>query len=381
MLDSTDPGRYQAGQRVTLVSVAWNLILAIAQIIVGFVGNSQALLADGMHTLSDLVTDFMVLYGLKHGKKAADEEHPYGHARIETAVTLILGIMLFGVGAGIAISAGTRLLSATAFVVPSAVTLWVAIATLAVKEGLYHYTLRTAKRYNSSMLRANAWHHRSDAVSSLIVAAGIGGSLVGFAYLDSIAAAIVAIMVAKIGVQLSWQALNELIDTGLAAEDLAAIRAGILAVNGVRALHLLRTRRVGGQALVDVHIIVDPAISVSEGHQISEQVRRVLIAERDEVADVMVHIDIEDDARGASTELLPLRDVLTARLNDYFKDLPEARAIQGITLHYLDGRVRVELRLPLASVTTAHQAAALTDRFRAAVRHDPQISQLDVVFH
>lgn len=381
MLDSTDPERYQAGQRVTLVSVAWNLILAIAQIIIGIVGNSQALLADGMHTLSDLVTDFMVLYGLKHGKKAADEEHPYGHARIETAVTLILGIMLFAVGAGIAINAGTRLFSATAFVVPSAVTLWVAIATLAVKEGLYHYTLRTAKRYNSSMLRANAWHHRSDAISSLIVAAGIGGSLVGFTYLDSIAATIVAIMVAKIGVQLSWQALNELIDTGLAAEDLAAIRAGILAVNGVRALHLLRTRRVGGQALVDVHIIVDPAISVSEGHHISEQVRRVLIAERDEVADVMVHIDIEDDARGASTELLPLRDVLTTRLNDYFKDLPEARAIQGITLHYLDGRVRVELRLPLASVTTTHQAAALTDRFRAAVRHDPQISRLDVSFH
>lgn len=381
MLDAADPGRYQASQRVTLVSIVWNLILAIAQVVIGIVGNSQALVADGMHTLSDLATDFMVLYALKHGKKAADEEHPYGHARIETAVTLILGIVLFGVGAGIAVSAGMRLSTSTAFIIPAAMTLWIAIVTLAVKEGLYRYTLRTAKRYNSSMLRANAWHHRSDALSSLIVAAGIGGSLAGFAYLDSIAAMIVALMVAKIGVELSWQALSELIDTGLAPKDLAAIRAGILAVNGVRALHLLRTRRIGGQALVDVHIIVDPAISVSEGHQISEQVRRVLIAERDEVADVMVHIDIEDDVRGASTELLPLRDVLTARLNDYFKDLPEARAIEGITLHYIDGRVRVELRLPLASVATGHQAGALTERFRAAVRHDPQISGLDVAFH
>ncbi len=381
MLDATDPGRYQASQRVTLVSVGWNLILTIAQVVIGIVGNSQALVADAMHTLSDLVTDFMVLYALKHGKKAADEEHPYGHARIETAVTLILGIVLFGVGAGIAVSAGLRLFTATAFVIPAAMTLWTATATLAVKEALYHYTLRAAKRYNSSMLRANAWHHRSDALSSLIVAAGIGGSLLGFAYLDSIAAVIVALMVAKVGVELSRQALTELIDTGLAAEDLAAIRAGILAVNGVRALHLLRTRRIGGQALVDVHIIVDPAISVSEGHQISEQVRRTLIAERDEVADVMVHIDIEDDVRGASTELLPLRDALTTRLNDYFKDLPEARAIEGITLHYIDGRVRVELRLPLARVATTHQAAALTERFRAAVRHDSQIAGLDIAFH
>ncbi|OGI43530.1 MAG: hypothetical protein A2150_07010 [Candidatus Muproteobacteria bacterium RBG_16_64_11] len=381
MLDATDPGRYQAGQRVTLVSVVWNLILTTVQVAVGLIGNSQALVADGVHTLSDLVTDFMVLYALKHGKKAADEEHPYGHARIETAVTLILGIVLFGVGAGIAVSAGMRLVAATAFVIPAAMTLWIAIVTLAVKEGLYHYTLRTAKRYNSNMLRANAWHHRSDALSSLIVAAGIGGSLVGFAYLDSIAAVIVALMVAKVGAQLSWQALNELIDTGLAAEDLTAIRAVILAVNGVRALHLLRTRRVGGRALVDVHIIVDPSISVSEGHQISEQVRRTLIAARDEVADVLVHIDIEDDVRGASTELLPLRDVLTARLNGYFKDLPEARAIERIALHYLDGRVRVELRMPLAGLATARQAAALTDRYRAAVRHDPQISGLDVVFH
>jgi cation diffusion facilitator family transporter len=381
MLDTSDPGRYRASLHVTWVSVVANVALTAAQIAIGIIGHSQALVADGVHTLSDLITDFMVLYALKHGKKAADEEHPYGHARIETAVTLILGIVLFAVGAGIAVNAGIRLSTATAFVIPSAITLWIAIVTLIAKEALYHYTMRTAQRYNSNMLRANAWHHRSDALSSLIVVAGIGGSLMGFVYLDSIAAVIVALMVAKIGVELSWQALRELIDTGLSAKDLAAIRASILAVNGVKALHLLRTRRIGGRALVDVHIIVDSAIGVSEGHQIGEQVRHKLIAVRDEVADVMVHIDIEDDIQGASTESLPLRDVLSARLDAYFKDIAQARAIEKITLHYIDGRIRVELWLPLATVASTGEAAALARRFRAAVQHDPQIAGLDVAFH
>lgn len=381
MLDSTDPERYRASLHVTWVSVAANLALTAAQIAIGIVGHSQALVADGMHTLSDLGTDFMVLFALKHGKKAADEEHPYGHARIETAVTLILGIVLFAVGAGIALNAGMQLASASVFVIPAPITLWIAVVTLAAKEALYHYTMRTARRYDSNMLRANAWHHRSDALSSLIVVAGIGGSLMGFTYLDSVAAVIVALMVAKIGVGLSWQALRELIDTGLSAQDLGAIRASIVAVNGVKALHLLRTRRVGGQALVDVHIIVDSAIAVSEGHQIGEQVRRTLIGERPEVADVMVHIDIEDDVQGASTETLPLRDVLTARLGGYFKDIAQARAIEKITLHYVEGRVRVELWLPLTAAATNEEAAALSRRFRAAVQHDPQIAGVDVAFH
>ncbi|HSD96143.1 MAG TPA: cation diffusion facilitator family transporter, partial [Sulfuricaulis sp.] len=218
--DASNDARYEASRRVTLVSVVWNLILTVAQIIIGFVGHSQALVADGLHTLSDFITDFMVLFALKHGRKDADQEHPYGHARIETAVTMILGIMLVVVGAGIAISAGIRLSSLQTFVVPSAMTLWIAVITLGAKEGLYRYTMVVADRFDSNMLRANAWHHRSDALSSLIVAAGIGGSLLGFGYLDSVAALIVALMVVKVGGELAWQSLRELIDTGLDVEDL-----------------------------------------------------------------------------------------------------------------------------------------------------------------
>jgi len=380
-IDTSSEARYGASRRVTLVSVVWNLILTVAQIIIGFVGHSQALIADGLHTLSDLITDFMVLFALKHGKKAADEEHPYGHARIETAVTMILGIILVAVGAGIAISAGMRLSSAQTFVIPSAMTLWIAVITLGAKEGLYRYTMVTADRFDSNMLRANAWHHRSDALSSLIVAAGIGGSLLGFGYLDSVAALIVALMVVKVGGELAWQSLRELVDTGLAAEDLESIRQVILTISGVKALHLLRTRRVGEQALADVHIIVDDHLSVSEGHQISEMVRARLIREIAPLADVMVHIDTEEDVNVPSGAGLPLRDELQKRLNNYFRDIPEARMIEHMTLHYLNGRIDIELLLPQVAISPSTTARQLAEQFAAAVRIDRDLGKVDVHFH
>jgi len=380
-IDRSSDARYAVSRRVTLVSVFWNLMLTVAQVAIGLTGHSQALVADGMHTLSDFITDFMVLFALKHGRKDADEEHPYGHARFETAVTMILGIMLVVVGAGIAINAGIRLSTAQTFVVPSAMTLLIAVMTLIAKEGLYRYTMAIADRYGSNMLRANAWHHRSDALSSLIVAAGIGGSLLGFGYLDSVAAIIVALMVAKVGIDLAWQSLRELVDTGLSHDDLESIRKRILSISGVKALHLLRTRRVGGQALADVHIIVDDHVSVSEGHQISEAVRLRLINEIAPLTDVMVHIDAEEDVDVPSCADLPLRDEVEKRLENYFCDIPEARQIEHITLHYLNGRIDVELLLPLTIAADTAKARQLAERFAIATKADKDIGNVDVAFH
>jgi cation diffusion facilitator family transporter len=380
-IDTSSPERYTAARRVTWVSVFVNLLLTVAQIIIGYLGNSQALVADGIHTLSDLLTDFMVLFALFHSKKAADAEHPYGHERIETATTLLLGVILFAVGAGIAVRAVLRLLETTALPTPDLMTLWVALFTLVAKEGLFRYLMHTANRLNSNMLRANAWHSRSDAVSSLVVVAGIGGSLIGFAYFDAVAAIVVAVMIAKVAVELGWQSLGELVDTGLAADDLDAIRKTILSVSGVKALHLLRTRRVGGQALADVHIIVDDHVSVSEGHQISEAVRAKLVKEIAPLTDVMVHIDTEEDVEGPSCEGLPLRDEVQKRLDDYFHAIPEARRIEHVTLHYLDGHIDIELLLPLSVVADASAAQVLARRFAAAAQHDKQIRTVNVRFH
>lgn len=381
-IDVTDPERYRASRRVTWTSVALNTALAVAQVVVGILGRSQALVADGVHTASDLITDGMVLFAIKHSAKGADEEHPYGHGRIETAVTLALGIMLVGVAAGIAWRAAQHLLAQPRIgAVPSMLTLWVAVLTLAVKEGLYRYTARTAARYGSAMLQANAWHHRSDAISSLIVIVGIGGALYGFTDFDAGAAAVVSILVARMGVELGWQALRELIDTGLEPSDRDEIRRVIRAVNGVKALHLLRTRRMGGQAFVDVHILVDRAVSVSEGHQIGEVVRQRLIQQITPVCDVMVHVDTEEDDAGDINPALPLRAEIERRLARYFADIPQAHAIEQTLLHYGKNGVDVELRLPLAAAGTTEEARALAHRFAEAAKVDAEIGNIEVYFH
>lgn len=376
--DTTNPERYRASLRVAVVNISANFLLSTGQVIVGFLGHSQALVADGLHTLSDMFADLLVIFALRHGRKGADEEHPYGHERIETAVTLMLGIVLIGVAVGIAVRAALKLTAPAPLVIPSALTLWVALGTLVVKEAMYHYTIRTADRFGSNMLRASAWHHRSDALSSLIVAIGIGGALLGFAYLDAVAAIVVATMIVQIGIKLSWQSLRELVDTGLGRTDLESIRRAILSVSGVKALHLLRTRRLGGQALADVHIIVDDHLSVSEGHQISEAVRAKLIQEIAPMTDVMVHIDTEEDVDGPSCEGLPLRDVVLQRLKRHFRDIPEAEHIKHVTLHYLEGRIEVELVLPLNVVPTVSDAESLSQRFRAAVVGDRDIANLNI---
>jgi cation diffusion facilitator family transporter len=380
-LDTTSPVRYQASRRVALTAMVTNAVLVAGQVAAGIIGHSQALVADGMHTLADLSTDLLVLYALKHSAKEADEEHPYGHARIETAVTLVLGVILLLVGTGIAVRAGLRLAGDAPFVTPTALTLWASGITILAKEGLYRYTLRAARRFDSDMLKASAWHHRSDAISSIIVFLGIAGSMAGVAWLDAAAAIGVALFVAKIGIQLGWPAISELVDTGLDKEQLQHIRRTILGVDGVRELHLLRTRRIGGRALVDVHIIVDEDISVSEGHYISEMVRTRLVNEVDVVADALVHIDPEDDTQLAPVRDLPARTAVHAQLKACFKDIDAAAHIERVTLHYVGGRLRIELLLPLSVLANPADGVRLAARFREAVIKDTLIKALDVRFH
>ncbi len=351
--------RYRAVHRVTVVGAAINVVLAGAKILFGIIGRSQALVVDGVHSLSDLVSDAMVLVAARHGSRDADEDHPYGHARVETAVTVGLGVLLIAVGAGIGYETGSRLFAPKELLRPDLLTLIVALLSIVSKEGLYHYTVRAARRVRSNLLQANAWHHRSDAISSVVVAIGIGGTMAGLPYLDAVAAVIVALMIAKIGWDLSWQSLRELVDTGLDREQVAAVKQAILAVDGVQALHLLRSRRMGRDALVDVHLLVDPKVSVSEGHQISETVRRRLMRRFDEISDVLVHIDTEDDEATMSSHDLPLREEILDRLHRQWRGFDEARRIERVTLHYLEGRVDVEVVLPLDVVADLPAARAL----------------------
>ncbi len=360
--------RYQATRRVTLVGLVVNLLLGVGKIAIGVTAHSQSLVADGIHSLSDLATDLMVIFAAKHAHREADREHPYGHGRIETVMTVALGAVLVLVAIGIAWDAVHRLFNPVELLTPGMLALVAALVSVLAKEALYHYTLVVARRLRSQMLRANAWHHRSDAISSIVVMIGVAGTMAGLPYLDAIAAVIVGFMVAKIGWDLAWRSLQELIDTALDEQELERIRAAIRDVKGVRALHMLRSRMSGGDALVDVHIQVDPTLSVSEGHQIGEKVRQTLINDIDAVADVTVHIDPEDDLTRPSCDHLPLRHELVERLRALWADDPAAGRIRDITLHYLDGKVHVDLVLPLELAPDRAAAEALRARLEARAR-------------
>lgn len=365
--------------RVTWVGAVVDLVLAVVKIVVGYVAHSQALIADGVHSFSDLVTDAAVLYAAKHSQQDADEEHPYGHGRFETVTTVGLGIALLGVAVGISLDAGFRLIHPETQVTPGLMALVVAGISIFSKEALYRYTVFVADRHKSPMLKANAWHHRSDALSSVIVLAGVGGSMAGIKSLDAIAAIGVGIMIAKIGWTLSAHSIRELVDTSLEPERVAAIRKAILSVDGVVSLHILRTRRMAGEALVDVHIQVAPTISVSEGHYISETVRARVIKQIEEVADVMVHIDPENDETAPPPTGLPPRHTLMEQLQQHWQAIPAAARIKTITLHYLDGRIQVDLTLPL-DVLDGIKADKLQAEFAQALKPVKSVSVVRLSF-
>ncbi|MDT7519073.1 cation diffusion facilitator family transporter [Rhodoferax sp. TBRC 17660] len=282
--------RAAAASRSTWVSVVVNVVLASAQIIVGTLTKSQALIADGIHSLSDLVSDFVVLFAGHHAKKDADDDHPYGHQRFETAASLALGLILLAVGGGMVWSALGKLESPDTIAPAHTTALWVALGAIATKELLFRYMLRVAKAVKSSLLVANAWHARSDAASSLVVSLGILGSMAGYPLLDPIAALIVGFMVGKMGWSFAWDALHDLMDRGLDEAEVQAIRATLLTTPGVSGVHDVRTRKMGDMVVADAHIEVDAQLTVEEGHNIAVAARQAVL-QRHRVLNLMTHVD------------------------------------------------------------------------------------------
>ncbi len=372
--------RYKEVRKVTLVGSLVDFLLGVAKIIVGWLAHSQALIADGVHSLSDLATDFLVLYAAKHAHREADEDHPYGHGRIETLATVGLGIALIGIALGIGYDSMRRMNSPELLLNPGWIALIVAMLSVISKEAIYHYTRSAAKRLRSNMLMANAWHSRSDAISSIVVVIGVAGAMMGYAYLDAVAAIAVAVMIAKIGFELVRDSTKELIDTALEPEVIESIRREVFNIDDVRALHMLRSRRSGGDALVDLHIQVDPRISVSEGHQIGDTVRRRLLDSIEEVTDVTVHIDPEDDERNSPCDKLPLRGDLIAALKSQWEHLEGIKA-DDVTLHYLDGKLQVELGLPLEILKKGSDPKALVANIEAAAKELPEVDSVRVNFY
>ena len=286
----TPAERAKAASRTTWVSVAVNLVLAATQIVVGVLAKSQGLVADGVHSLSDMVADFVVLLAGRQSQKDADIDHPYGHQRFENAASLVLGLLLLGVGAGMIWSAVGKLETPASIHTAHPVALWVALGALTAKELLFRYMLRVAKLVKSSMLVANAWHARSDAASSLVVGLGLIGNLMGYPMLDPIAALVVGLMVGKMGWSFGWDALHDLMDRAVNEEEVEAIRTTLRETPGVAGVHDVRTRKMGDMVVVDAHIEVDANLTVEEGHNIAVAARAAVMR-RHRVLNLMTHVD------------------------------------------------------------------------------------------
>lgn len=363
--------KHEVARKTTLVSVAVNSVLVVLQIAIGVIAHSQALVADGVHSLADLVSDFVVLLANRHSGAKPDADHNYGHSRYETVASLFLGALLIAVGIGMLWRAGTRIADLSAIPAIHVSALGVALLVLVSKEGLFRYMLREAQRVRSQMLIANAWHARSDAASSLVVAIGIIGSMAGWRLLDPIAAAIVGFMVARMGWVFGWDALQDLSDRALDEAATADLRALLLSTPGVRDVHEMRTRKTGDLALVDAHILVEPFISVSEGHYIAESARaRVLTDAR--VLDALIHVDPEDDMHVRSVASLPPREALADTLREAFAEHGEH--VEAVTLHYLSTGLAVQVAL-----AADDDIARLAEMDLEAIKRRIGASRLDVV--
>ncbi len=283
--------RHLAGRRSTLVSVFVNIGLTAVQAVIGVMAGSQALVADALHSLSDLVSDFVVLFAGHHSRKGADTDHPYGHQRFETAASLAIGALLLTVGVGMLWAAVGKIQHPSGVRPVHTVALWAALGALVAKELLFRYMLRVAQRVRSSMLAANAWHARSDAASSLVVALGVGGNLLGYHVLDPVAAIVVGLMVSRMGLQFGWDALSDLMDRAADEDTVAELRDAMLETPGVLGLHDLKTRKMGDMILVDVHLEIQADLTVEQGHTIATEARRRAMARDDDVLNVMTHVD------------------------------------------------------------------------------------------
>ena len=274
----------------TWTSVVVNFFLVIFQMVVGFFSKSSGLIADGLHTLSDMFSDLIVLITSKKSLNPPDDDHNYGHHRYENAVSLFLGAVLLFVGCAMIWSAGKKLENSDQIVEVHIMALYASIICLVIKELLFRYLLNIAKRAKSSLLTANAWHARSDAASSLIVAIGIIFNLLGYHSFDLIAAIIVGVMILKMGWTFSYEAIHALTDKAADTDEVEKIKKIILETPGVINVHDLRTRKVGDSIIADVHIEVKGTLTVAEGHAIAVEARnRVMRSSR--VLNLMTHID------------------------------------------------------------------------------------------
>ena len=362
--------------KVILVGAAWNLFLAVIKIAGGIWGKSAAMIADGVHSLSDLLTDGVVLFTYRIGQMPADENHPYGHGRAETIGATFIGSIIILAGLGLVFEAWETISEGTERI-PEVWALAAAVVSILVNEGLFHYTRSAGEKSRSPSLVANAWHHRSDAISSIAALIGIGGAMAGYPIMDPLAAAVVAIMVGKVGYSIAFSGLSDLMDTGLSEKITKEIESFIDNIPGVVRSHNLRTRKIGGEIMMDVHILVDRQASVTEGHTVAESVRRQLIKTFDNIQDVLVHVDTEDDA-----DFEPLywtsREELQRLADPIMASLSGIKTLTRLHTHHYNGKITLEVFVRLEDGIDLYQTREVVRTLKSRLGDLDHVDEVNV---
>ena len=290
--------RYKKAQIATMIGIAVNLLLAVLKAVGGILGNSRALVADAAHSASDVVSSIAVLVGIRAAQKPPDSEHPYGHGKSENVATLIVAILLVVVGFEIIYNAIVSLMAGTAQNYTTMIALYIIIFSIIVKEVLFQYKYRLGTKIKSPALIADAWHHRSDAISSVVALVGIGLSIIGTAYgipylgyLDPIASAIIALIIMYMGYQLAKEAVSMTLEVVLNEDETREMRETVVEIDKVRQIDRLIARSHGSYVIIDIKISVDADITVEEGHHVARIVKQTLLKNHKEVMDVNVHVN------------------------------------------------------------------------------------------
>lgn len=292
--------RYQLGKRATYIGIIGNIFLTIFKGIVGIVSGSLAMVADAFHSLSDILGSVLVLGGLKYSQKPADEDHHYGHAKAESIVAKLVAILLVATAVGIGYSAYKAILAET-LVIPGAIALWAAIISIVGKEAMYQYTVRIANKINSPAVKADAWHHRTDALSSVAALIGIGGALLGFPILDPIAGAVVAFMIGRAAIEIYWTAVKDLMDQAPDQELIESVARITLSVDGIHSVHDIKGRLHGPKVFIDMKICVNKDNTVEVGHNLAGKAKYLILKEHEQIEDVLIHVNpcIEKEDRSS----------------------------------------------------------------------------------
>lgn len=285
-----DKYRYNEIKKASIISILGNVVLTVMKGIIGYFAGSTALIADALHSASDLFGSVVLLQGLKIAHRPPDETHPYGHHRAESITSKLLSIILAITAIGIGNEA-IKILRSGEIVAPKSMAIYVALISVIFKEAMYQYTVRIGKKVRSSAVIADAWNHRSDALSSIATVIGIAGAILGFPFMDPIAGIVVSILILRTALSIYIEAIHSLMDTAPAKEILDSIRNAANKASGVKSVQDVKVRQYGSKYVVDMKICVDPQITVEEGHGAAARAKESILKDNTDVLDVLIHVN------------------------------------------------------------------------------------------